>query len=86
MIGKKALGTFWVVILGFGALASVATATRPCSGKVCADEIAAACAGETGRAFRTCKRHVTRNCRRTTCTCDGSGTPCGSPSGAFIAD
>jgi hypothetical protein len=77
-------GVLAAAIFVVGTLASVAHATRPCGARVCAEEIAAACAGETGRAFRTCKRHVVRNCRRTTCTCDGTGTACGSPSGAFL--
>ena len=66
-------------------LVSVANATRPCSPKVCADEILAACGPRVAsRTYRACKRSVTRNCRQTACTCDGSGTPCGSPSAAFL--
>lgn len=86
MIGKSAVGTLAAAVLGVGALVSVAMATRPCKGPSgpCADEIATACDGETGAAFRACKRSVLGNCRKTTCTCDGSGTACGSPSGAFL--
>jgi len=84
MIGKGAVGTVVAALLGVGLLASVAMATRPCKPSLCADEIATACDGETGAAFRACKRSVLGNCRKTTCTCDGSGTACGSPSGAFL--
>ena len=84
MTGRKAFVSLAAAILGVGSIVSVATATRPCSPRVCSDEIAAACAGESGHAFRVCKRHVLRNCRRTTCTCDGTGSACGSPSPAFL--
>src|SRR5262245_2456353 len=76
MTTTKLAGAFAAAVLAVSTFVSVATATRPCGARVCSDEIAAACAGETGRAFRTCKRAVVRNCRRTTCTCDGSGVPC----------
>jgi hypothetical protein len=49
-----------------------------------AEEIAAACDGDTGRALHLCKRHVVHNCRATTCAWDGSGVACASPSGAFV--
>ena len=78
MIGGRAVGVLAAVILGISTIVSVATATRPCSGKVCSDEIAATCAGETGSTFGACKRKVLSDCRETTCTCDGTGVPCGS--------
>jgi hypothetical protein len=76
MKGRRAVGILAIAVLGVGTLVSVAMATRPCGAKVCSDEVAAACGSETGSAFRTCKRLVLRNCRTTSCTCDGSGTPC----------
>jgi hypothetical protein len=84
MTSRKALGSLAAAILGVSSIVSVAMATRPCSPRVCSDEIAAACAGESGHTFRVCKRHVLKNCRRTTCTCDGTGVACGSPSAAFL--
>jgi hypothetical protein len=85
MTRMKVTGAFAAAILAVSSMASVATATRPCSPKVCADEILAACGPRVrSSVYRACKRSVTRNCRTTTCTCDGTGTPCGSPSAAFL--
>ena len=79
MTGRRAVGILAIAVLGVGTIVSVATATRPCSPRVCSDEIAGACGSpQKTRAYRTCKRAVLKNCRRTSCTCDGSGTPCGA--------
>ena len=87
MTGRRKVGILAIAVLGVATIVSVATATRPCGGKVCSDEVAAACGSrQRSRAYRTCRRAVMKNCRRTSCTCDGSGTPCGagSPSAAFL--
>ena len=83
MSTKKVLGAATVAAIAVAMFFSVASATRPCAGKSkpCNDECVAACNGATSG---PCCRRVKAHCRKTTCTCDGTGTPCGSPSGAFL--
>jgi hypothetical protein len=84
MARRAVVGTLAALALGVGVFVSAPTATPPCGGKVCEDEVAAACGGQMGAAFRRCKKVVIGNCKSTTCTCNGTGVPCGSPSGAFL--
>ena len=52
MTGRRAVGILAIAVLGVGTIVSVATATRPCGRTACSDEVAAACSGLSGRAFR----------------------------------
>jgi len=80
---SRVAATLAAAVLGVGVLVSVASATRPCTPRACATDIAAACDGLTGSALRMCRMKVLRNCRTTACSCTGSPA-CGSPSGAFL--
>jgi hypothetical protein len=82
MTSRKA-GIFAAAVFAVGSLVSVASATRPCGGRNCAEECLSACGTTRG----ACCRRVKKNCRRTDCTCVGDGTQanaCGSPSAAFL--
>ena len=85
MTGRKAVGILAAAVLGITTIVSVARATGPCGFRACLEDIAAACGGSVnGPGYGQCVGKVLRNCAQTTCTCTGGGTPCGSPSGAFL--
>src|SRR4029450_1437691 len=66
--------------LGAGVLvSSVATATGPCSKKLCAEEIAAGCGGLKAMALSTCSKAVLLHCDTTDCSCTDPTLPACGP-------
>src|SRR5262245_38962243 len=70
---RRAVVTLAAVALGAGLFVSpVATAAPPaCSNKSCSEEVAAGCAGLSGKARNMCRKSVIAQCNTGTCTCTG---------------
>jgi NHL repeat len=77
---RRAVLTFAAVALGAGVfVSSAATATGPCSKKLCSEEIAAGCAGLKGMALSACSKAVLLNCNTTDCSCTDPTLPACGP-------
>jgi hypothetical protein len=75
----RAVVTLAAVALWAGGFVSEATATGPCNKKVCAEEIAAGCAGLKGMALSVCTKAVLLNCDTTACSCTDPTLPACTP-------
>jgi hypothetical protein len=77
---RRAVVTLAAVALGAGVfVSSVATATGPCSKKLCSEEIAAGCAGLKGMDLSACTKAVLFNCNNTDCSCTDPTLPACGP-------
>jgi hypothetical protein len=76
---RRAVVTLAAVALGAGVfVSSVATAAPPvCGKKACSEEIAAGCAGLSGRDLSVCSKSVIANCKTGSCSCTGEIPACG---------
>src|SRR5262245_66194840 len=72
---RKAVVTLVAVALWGGVFVSGANAAPPiCGQKSCSDEIAAGCAGLSGKDRSTCKKSLVDQCKADQCTCTGDPT------------
>src|SRR5215469_3175659 len=77
---RRAVVALAAVALAAGVFVSEATAAGKCTNSTCAEEIAAACAGLSGKDLSACKKSVVSNCMTNPdCSCTDPSLPaCGT--------